>query len=210
MPVTMDPVIREHLSRDPVLASLLKAVQLSSPEERRKDIYPSLLRSVVYQQLSTKAATTIYNRFLDLFPEREPAPERVSATPVEKLREAGLSRQKASYIINIAEFWLLPENEGTDWHALEDDEVVNRLTKIKGVGVWTAHMILMSSLRRPDVFPHLDQGLMQAMKICYDLDEEGKMLREAAIAIAENWRPYRSHACLVLWRWFDAQREKGK
>jgi DNA-3-methyladenine glycosylase II len=207
----MELDIQEHLSQDPVLASLLDKIPFSAPSPESKNIYHSLLRSVAHQQLSTKAANTIFNRFLDLFPDRDPAPERVSAMPIEDLRSAGLSRQKASYLIHIAEFWMVPENKNTDWHALDDEEIVRRLTRIKGVGIWTAHMILMSSLRRPDVFPHLDQGLLQAIKICYGLGVEGKMLRQASIEIAENWRPYRSHACIVLWQWYDAMREeKGK
>ncbi len=173
------------------------------PHSRKNtDIYLALLSSIVSQQLSIKAADTIYNRFRDLFTDRYPDPACIVKTRVQRLRTAGLSRQKCSYIKNVAEFAL--QNEGLDYrhlNRLSDEELITHLTQIKGVGRWTVEMLLMFAFDRKDVFSCDDLGIQQAMKRLYSIEHNGRQLKTRMYAIAENWRPYRTIVCKYLWQW---------
>jgi len=177
--------------------------QCPYPRSRKNtDVYLALLSSIVSQQLSVKAADTIFNRFLDIYPDRYPLPHQLAQTRAPRLRAAGLSRQKAEYLKNVARFAL--HNDGLNYKLLTtktDDELVEHLSKIKGVGRWTVEMMLMFTLDRKDVFPVDDLGIQQAMRKLYKLDEEGRELKKKMMVIAENWRPYRSIACKYLWHW---------
>jgi DNA-3-methyladenine glycosylase II len=156
------------------------------------------------QQLNTKVAQTIRNRFLDLYDGRNPKPEEVLATPFEKLRSIGLSNAKAKYVQNVARFAV---DHGLDHKALnkmEDAAVIEYLTKIKGVGRWTAEMLLMFSLGREDIFAMDDWGIQNAMIKLYKLDRtDKKAFREQLQRISAKWSPYRTYACMHLWRWKD-------
>ncbi len=153
------------LQKDPVMKQIIKVTGRLSPERRQRDIYGSLLRSVTGQQLSVKAATTIHNRFLDLFPERNPEPSKVLKLSIEKLRSVGLSGQKSSYVTSVAEHALRGELEFKNIVKLDDDQLIKQLTAIKGIGVWSAQMVMMFALQRPDVFPVGDLGIQIAIKI---------------------------------------------
>ncbi len=201
----MEEHVVQHLAKDARLAPLLVSHPPPPIPEERQGLFPALLRSVIFQQLSTKAANTIYDRFLHLFAERTPNPIAVHELTEATLRAAGISRQKARYLQHIAEFWLQPANQQVEWDHLADEEVLDRLTSIKGVGPWTAQIILLFTLQRPDVFPTQDLGLQQAITLRYALTEEGKDLQEAMQRIAAPWRPFRSYACRVLWHWYDEQ-----
>lgn len=203
----MKQKIYEHLSRDPQLATVIPLITL--PEiETHNDIYGDLLGSIISQQLSVKAAATIESRFLDLFPNRKPLPELVVAMTPEILRGVGLSGQKASYIRNIAAYWIERHEDMKDWMAMSDDEIIAELTQIKGVGKWTVQMILMFRLNRLDVFPIDDLGIRQGMIKMYGVEETGKELIKRLHEIAEPWRPYRSIACRFVWKWKDTVNEK--
>ena len=168
-----------------------------------EDIYLSLLSSIISQQLSTKVARVIKNRFLSLFPENYPVPALVLAQPDEILRSVGLSFQKLGYIRNVAAF---AEAGNLDYPLiarLPDEELINHLTQIKGVGRWTAEMILMFTLTRPDVFPVDDLGIQNAIKKHYGLTQTGKELKSEMIRIADAWRPYRTLASRYLWQSLD-------
>lgn len=169
-----------------------------------KDVYYDLLESIVSQQLSVKAAATIHGRFMALFEDGIPYPEKLLALDVPTLRSVGLSNQKASYMHNVAAFFVQEKLHGANWDTLTDEEIIQKLTKIKGVGRWTVEMILMFTLGRPDVLPVDDLGIQQAMKRLYELEETGKALRARMVEIAEPWRPYRTHACRYLWKWKDS------
>lgn len=171
---------------------------------RGGDIYRDLLESILSQQLSVKAAATIFDRFLGLFPGRDPSPRRVLAMPEERLRAAGVSRQKAGYMKNVAAFALENDLSRAALRRLDDDEIVALLTRIKGVGRWTVEMLLMFPLNRPDVFPVDDLGIQIAMQRLYGLRGKGPALRKRMIAIAAAWRPHRTLACKYLWRWRSA------
>ena len=190
------------LMRDPVLATLIngRPAIISAP---RTDIYLSLIGSIISQQLSTKVAAVIKNRFLSLFTDQYPHPEQLAGLPDEMLRSAGLSFQKITYIRNVAAFKATNQLEYNFINALDDEALITHLTQIKGVGRWTAEMILMFALDRPDVFPILDLGIQNAMKRAYRLETTGKTLFAQMREISDPWRPYRTLACKYLWQSLD-------
>lgn len=196
--------MHDHLKQDSKLKEVIEAsTEVLVPEPPQKDIYLALVRSIVGQQLSVKAAATIYQRFLELFPDNYPAPLLVTAATIDKLKTAGLSKQKATYIQNVAQFAL---NSGLDYEQLNektDEEIIKDLVTIKGVGRWTVEMLLMFAFQRPDVFAVDDLGIQQAIKKLYKLEEEGKELKAKMKEIAETWKPYRTLACRYLWQWKD-------
>lgn len=190
---------------DPVMARLIDehgaAVRRDLRRERPGDAYGALLRSIVGQQLSTKAASSIYGRLTDLFGGHAPTPRQLLRADPEKVRGAGLSRPKVAYLRDLAqhvedgalELKRLPE--------LPDEDVTAQLTAIKGLGQWTADMFLMFHLRRPDVLPVGDLGIRRAVQIEYRMRKlpDPKRLEK----VARPWRPHRTLACLYLWSSLD-------
>jgi DNA-3-methyladenine glycosylase II len=206
LPVRATPKIVAELSAaDPVMARLAeehgKIVRRELKEERRGDAYGALLRSIVGQQLSTKAAATIYGRMLELFGGHAPSPVQLLAADPEKIRAAGLSRPKIQYLRDLAQHVEDGELELDRLDELSDEEVIEQLTAVKGLGEWSAHMFLMFHLRRPDVLPVGDQGIRNAVRVEYRLRKppDPKRLEK----IARPWRPYRTLACLYLWSSLD-------
>ena len=193
----------EHLKQDEKLGIVIDEVGLRIPKQH-PDVYFTLLRSIVEQQLSLKAAATIWKRFLDLFDDY-PHPDKILTRDDEYLKSCGLSYQKVNYIKNIAHF--ANDHNLSDKYikGLNDSEILNYLTQIKGVGKWTTEMILMFSIGRKDVFPVDDLVIRKAMVSLYDLKSEKRALINELEAIAENWKPYRSYACFVLWDWKDGK-----
>ncbi len=191
-----------HLSRDPKLAPIVKKYDLP-PLSPTDDLYAKLLRNIVFQQLSGKAATTIHNRFLQLFPEEYPAPERLLAFDIEDLRAVGLSRQKANYVQNIARFFTENKIKNADLFAMEDDALIDYLSQIKGVGKWTVEMLLMFSMERQDVLPLDDLVVFQQIQKLYGLEGTKRELKKQMTEIAEAWRPYRSVASRYMWVFKD-------
>jgi DNA-3-methyladenine glycosylase II len=192
-----------HLKQDDKFRQLVETITVPDFTPSRK-VYFDLLESIVSQQLSVKVATVIFNRFCALFPDNYPHPELVAAFQIEQLRSVGLSNQKASYLQNVAAFSLQYDLENHHWETMSDDEIIAFLTQIKGVGKWTAQMILMFTIGRPDIFPIDDLGIQQAMARLYDLDTADKQFKHKMTALAEPWRPYRTVACRYLWRWKDS------
>ena len=205
-PVEAGAGATEHLMRaDPVLGALVAAQGSLDDEQRRRGrpagAYGALVRSIVGQQLSTKAARTIYERLTALFDGRTPTPQELLALDAEHLRSAGLSRGKVSYLRSLAEHVVAGELELDRLPELGDEEVIAQLTAVKGLGPWTAHMFLIFHLGRPDVLPVTDLGVRRAVQLAYGLEElpSGPALEQ----LAEPWRPHRSLACLYLWRSLD-------
>lgn len=194
--------IKKHLSEDLVLKPLVKSLKLD-PLNAERDVYLSLTRSIVSQQLSVKAADTIYGRFEGLFPKRYPHPKQLLKKTEEELRGVGLSRAKAGYVQNVATFALAEKWTKKDWSSLEDGEVMKYLCQIKGVGPWTAQMILLFCLNRPDVFPIKDLVIYQVMIELYGLNPKNKTIDKQLDKIANQWSPYRSYACRYLWQYRD-------
>lgn len=196
----IDTAITEHLRREPRIAPLVARYTLKDRPDHGGDVYFGLLRSIAYQQLSGRAAGSIFGRFLDLFPDGYPHPERVLELSVADLRAVGMSRPKAGYLHNVAEFWLEHRLINEDWSRHADAEIIDLLTRIKGVGRWTVEMVLMFVLRRPDLLPLDDLVVRRNLIALFDLHElRGKPLIEAMTAAAEPWRPYRSYASRYLW-----------
>lgn len=192
-----------HWTNDPIMRRLVETLPLPQPCTQ-KDPYLYLLGSVISQQLSTRVADVIYERFLALFPGQYPQAELLLELPTEQLRAAGLSQQKAAYLKNIAAFHLATPISQVQLHAWTDEEIIIHLTQIKGVGRWTVQMLLMFPLNRPDVFPIADLGIQQSIITQYGITETGKGLQAKLLAVAEQWRPHRTLACKYLWLARDA------
>jgi DNA-3-methyladenine glycosylase II len=197
-----------HLRRvDPVIARLIDDFGGPLPSERNSrgrppDVYGALVRSITGQQLSVKAAASIYGRLVERFGGHTPTPEQILADDPEELRAAcGFSRAKVTYLRSLAEHVLSGELEIDRLTDLDDGDVIRELTAVKGIGEWTAHMFLMFTLHRPDVLPVGDLGVRNAAMRAYGLD--GPPPPKALEELADAWRPYRTRACLYLWRSLD-------
>jgi DNA-3-methyladenine glycosylase II len=194
--------LEDYLSeQDPILKGIIASTEHFKKVDWQQDVYLALLESIVSQQISVKAADTIFARFRDLFPNQYPDAELLLAKTEEELRSAGLSFQKIGYMRNVATFNLEKGMTYQQLDSLTDDEIVAYLTPIKGVGRWTVEMLLMFVMNRPDVFPVDDLVIRQKMVKAYSVTETGKDLYKKLHEIAENWRPNRTLACRYLWRW---------
>ena len=204
MPDATAAVYYGRLSKDKKLLPLLQAV---TPYElkKRNNVCLRLCASIMSQQLSTRVAAVIFKRFLELYGTDEPTPQQILATPLETLRGIGLSNAKTRYVQNVAKY-LMEQNTGDDEiDNMSNDEVINFLTPIKGVGRWTVEMLLMFTLGREDVFAVDDLGIQQAMAKVYKLDlTDKKALREKMLKISAKWAPYRTYACFYLWKYKDS------
>lgn len=191
-----------HLQKDKKLAKILgEPLPLL---QMRQNIPLRLMASIMSQQLSTKVAKVIYKRFLEIYGGDEPEPKQVLETPFETLRAIGLSNAKVNYVQNVARFCI--ENEITDTRllSLTNEEIVDLLTQIKGVGKWTVEMLLMFTLGREDIFAVDDLGIQQAMVKVYKIPtDDKKAVKEKMVKISSKWSPYRTYACLHLWNWKD-------
>lgn len=192
--------IRNHFRRvDPVLYKVVKQVKFLediTPRQPR-DYFRSLCREIISQQLATAAANAIHKRFLNLFPTGRPSVKLLAFIPEKELREAGMSWAKARYMKDMAQKLSLKEVRLSLLPNLSDEEVIVELTKIKGVGRWTAEMFLIFSLGRPDVFSFGDLGLKRAMQKLYGMSS---FSMEQAMPIVSSWSPYRSFASRILWK----------
>jgi DNA-3-methyladenine glycosylase II len=192
-----------HLAKD---KKLKKLVEDKEPHQlkKRKNICTYLCASIMSQQLSTKVADVIYKRFIDLYGGKEPTPEQIIDTPSEQLRGIGLSNAKVSYVKNVAQFELDFGMDAKKLAKMNNEEVIEYLVAIKGVGRWTVEMLLMFALGREDIFAVDDLGIQNAMIALYKLDNSDKKnLKEEMLRISQKWSPYRTYACLHLWRWKD-------
>jgi DNA-3-methyladenine glycosylase II len=172
---------------------------------KKKNAYLHLCLSILSQQLSTKVARVIRDRFLNLYEGKFPTPQQIVDTPVTTLRGIGFSNAKASYIHNVARFAMEQGMEDRKLNKMSDEEVIDHLVPIKGVGRWTVEMLLIFTLGREDVFAVDDLGIQNAMVNLYGIDKtDKKKMKAAMLEIAERWRPFRSYACLHLWRSLDS------
>lgn len=185
-----------HLSKDKVLKKLIKEHDV--PYWKRKgELFEDLVDSIISQQLSGKAAATIFQRFKDLYGKKFPTPKQILETPDEKLRGVGLSGAKTVYVKALAQ---AVEDKSLDLRKIPDmdnETIIMELTKIKGIGRWTSEMILMFSLGRPDVFSSGDLALCKAVYNLYSIDPRDKKKIET---LALTWSPYRSLASRYLWK----------
>jgi len=203
-----------HLSKDQQLKKLI-AQHGTLQLKKQKNLYLYLCYSIMSQQLSTKVASVIRKRFIDLY-SGEPTAAQIVETPFEKLRALGLSNAKVNYVQNVARFEMENGMSHQKLSRMSNEEVIEYLTQIKGVGRWTTEMLLMFALCREDVFAVDDLGLQQAVVKLYDLKHRKKKIMLNRISkISEQWSPYRTYASLYLWKWKDnppmaTTKKKGK
>ncbi|MEO8823353.1 MAG: DNA-3-methyladenine glycosylase 2 family protein [Ginsengibacter sp.] len=192
-----------HLSKDKKLKKLIDA-QPAFILEKRNKVYLRLCSSILSQQLSTTVAKVLYQRFLGLYNHKEPTSKQILETPPETFRSIGFSNAKASYVHNVCRFFIEHKITDAQLHKMSNDEVIDLLTQIKGVGKWTVEMILMFTLGREDVFAIDDLGLKQGVIKLYNLKEtDKKLLIKKIEKISLKWSPYRTYACRYLWNWKD-------
>lgn len=192
----------QHLQQDKKMATILG--DTVHELKLHKNIPLRLMASIMSQQLSTKVAKVIFHRFLDLYKGKEPKPQQVLDTPFETLRGIGLSNAKVSYVQNVAQFFI--DHKITDKKLLQMDNesIIELLTSIKGVGKWTVEMLLMFTLGREDVFAVDDLGIQQAMCKLYKISaNDKKKMKARMLKLSAAWSPYRTYACLHLWKWKD-------
>lgn len=181
---------------DEILNNLVRKYPAPTFSDRSVRLYEDLIETIVSQQLSIKAADTIFKRFLALFPSSDfPSPDEILSMPDATIRTAGLSFQKISYVKSIASTFLTKQISIEKIEKMTDDQVIEELVKIRGVGKWTAEMILIFTLTRPDIFSIGDLGLRNAITKLYGMTDQKEML-----ALSEKWKPNRSTACWYLWR----------
>lgn len=193
-----------HLKKDKKLASIIG--ESFHELTFHKNIPLRLIASIMSQQLNTKVAQIIYNRFITLYNGKEPTPKQVLKTTYEQLRSIGLSHAKATYVHAVAQFCVEHKVTDTMLLAMSNEEVQALLIQIKGVGNWTVEMLLMFTLGREDIFPMDDLGIQNAMIKLYNIKADNKkQLKEKILKISGKWSPYRTYACLHLWAWKDGE-----
>lgn len=192
-----------HLKKDKILYKAITGLDSEIRPQLDIDIYHSLLSSIVSQQLSTKVVKIIWNRFTDLFVDGYPDAEILLSKEHEVLRGIGLSNNKANYVKNVAEFYLDNDMSFDYLQMMSDDQIIEYLTQIKGVGKWTVQMILMFPMDRPNVFPIDDLGIQNSMKKLYSIKLEKKELKIRMNEISLIWEPYRTMASKYLWKIMD-------
>jgi len=195
--------IIKHLSKDPVLKKLIITFpdvlnEWENLQNEKRDIFVAIARTIVNQQLSVKAAATIWGRVSELVGEL--SPENILKHDREEYRSAGMSYAKSDYLISLANDVVDNTFKTSILHDLSNEEVEKELTKLKGIGPWSAEMIMMFTLHRPDVFSIGDMGLKNAVSTLYNVDKNNE---EEIIAISQKWSPYRTIACMYLWKSLD-------
>lgn len=193
----------KHLAKDKKMLKIISG-QEKCVLQIRKRVYLHLCYSIMSQQLSTKVAEVFHKRFLNLYGGKEPSLEQIAETPIETLRSIGLSNAKANYLLNVCRFFMEERLTDARLYKMKNEEMIQYLTKIKGVGQWTVEMILMFTLGREDVFALDDLGIQQSVCKLYKIDAADKKLMKQEMAkVSSKWSPYRTYACLYLWGWKD-------
>lgn len=189
-----------HLKKDPVMKTLIECIGPLEFHVHQQDLFAEIVDSIISQQLSGKVAKVIYSRFENLFTDKNITPIKLLAIEDEKLRAVGMSWAKVKYIKDLAQKALDGTLQLHLLNTMKDADVVEHLVQVKGVGPWTAQMILMFSLNRPDILPLDDLGIQVAFEKLYHVKRENK---KKMIRIAEAWRPHRTLACRYLWKSLD-------
>lgn len=190
----------DHLSRNDIILEKIITEHRIDSLSLRQDYYSSLVKSVIGQQLSTKAASTIFER-LEKYVDNKIDPITMLESPEDEFRLLGISRQKCNSIKNIAQYFL--SNGSIDFSQKKDEEIIKELTKVNGIGIWTAQMFLIFSLGRLDIMPLNDTGFLKSIRIHYNIHES--LLKSQLSHLSEKWKPFRSVAALYLWKSLDAK-----
>ncbi len=189
----VDPILYSLLQKHPSLKSITR--------EKSKDYFKNLCREIIGQQLSGRVADVLFERFEKLFPKRRVTPQRVLATSEAVLRTTGMSWSKARFIRDLAGQVLTKSLQLAQLAQLPDQDVIKELTRVKGIGPWTAEMFLMFTLGREDVFSYGDLGLRKAIKKLYGFKKDPTVKQMEKIVI--KWKPYRTYAARILWKSLD-------
>lgn len=190
--------IRLHFQKnDPIFYTLIEQFDII-PLKKSDDYFFFLCEAIVSQQLSIKASDTIFKRFLSLFPKQKIEPNLILELDHQTIRNVGISNPKVTYIKDLAQKVIDQTINIKKFDHLSDEEVISELVKVKGIGVWTAEMFLMSALGREDIFSYGDLGIRKAMQKLYKLKKEPTL--KQAIKLSKKWSPYRTYACRLLWR----------
>ena len=190
----------DFLLKDPTLSSLVLACQLPKIEPSEESMANHLIRSIVSQQLSTKAAATIYRRFTNLFNNNQVDLDILLSKDDDELRSAGLSYSKSSYVKNVASYFLNEKQQSINWSTLEDQNIISELTQIKGVGIWTVQMILIFKLNRPDVLPLDDLIVRKGLINVLNLNPDTPKIKTVLTDLTSHWRPHRSYVSRLMWK----------
>lgn len=194
----MEQKIIDYFERaDPILFAILEKADFQH-YQRKSDYFCNLCDQIISQQLSIKAGNTIFSSFKNLFPFSLPTSKFTLKLSDQAIRDAGISFKKISYLKDLAGKIETGELDLEKLNDLSDEEIIVKLTKVKGIGVWTAEMFLMSALGREDIFSYGDLGIRKAMQKLYKLDKEPT--KDQALKISQSWSPYRTYACRILWK----------
>jgi DNA-3-methyladenine glycosylase II len=193
----------KHLSKNDPLMSQIISKYGPCTIEPHTNYYEELVSSIISQQLSVKAASTIYNRFKDLYGGKNPTPEQILQTDIEQIRQIGASYAKANYIKDLAVHILDSKLDLERIATLENKVVIEQLTAVKGIGEWSAHMFMIFCLGRLDILPWGDLGVRKSMQQVYDLHELPNKNQMIEISQKNNWSPYESVASWYLWKNLD-------
>jgi DNA-3-methyladenine glycosylase II len=194
--------IKHFQKQDPILHAFAKSYGEIIVRKPKRARFEALVEAIVSQQLSVKASDTIFKRFVALFPGKKfPTPEEILKMPVKKIRATGVSEAKAKYILDLSQKVASKELKLNSLHKLSDEEVIEELTKVKGIGRWTAEMFLMFSLLRPDVYSLGDQGLKNAVRNLYKL--KSHPTDRQINKLLKKWSPYKTYAARYLWKSLD-------
>ena len=189
-----------HLSEeDKILGKVIKQIKPKEPDKREPN-FEALVRIISGHQLSSAAASTIFSRLKHLFENKEITPYQIKNIKSEKILKCGLSKAKTRYIQNLAKFFLEKPEFLNELKEKDSDELIESLKKIKGIGIWSASIFALFYLNHPDVFAWGDVTIKKAIRLLY---EEENIDDQKIKKITYKWKPYRSTACLVLWRWID-------
>lgn len=196
----------KHLSSIPKLNKIINTVEpIFQPGSG--NVFNELVKNIAYQQISYKAAESVYGKFTTVMQTENYTPNHIIESDYEAVKSSGFSYRKTDYIFNIAHFFKTHNLYHKDWSDLSDLEIIDLLTQIKGVGVWTVQMILIFELNRPDVFPSLDLAIQHVIKDIYNIKSEKRALIKEIEKISEQWSPYRTLASLYLWGFRRSQIE---
>lgn len=190
----------KQLRKDPVMQETMSSTKIKVPEAKNP-IYLQLIYTILGQNLNPSVAEILETRFHELFRKKIPTPKDILDVPFMELREIGLSTSKTNYILNICDFFIEQKVTDNQLQKMEDEALIEFLTSIKGVGRWNVEMVMIFAMQRENIFPVTDAGLQQTMAKYYRIrnKEDKKALMEKMTNIAEQWQPYRTHACLYLW-----------
>jgi len=188
------------LNKDSKMQRLIKAYNPPNFEQKN-DYFQSLMRSIVFQQLSGKVANIIHQRLINLVPDNEIIPRKILMVTNDNMRQAGLSLQKINYIKNLANYFDANSFDSSKVEKMSNEEISKELIQIKGIGQWTIDMFLMFTLNRPDIMPYSDLGIQKGIKILFNLIN--LPTKDEMRILSIKWKPYRTVACWYLWKVVD-------